>query len=159
MKKIFIIENQQNQSVWSQKNRSVIGIEIEDKALKIRKLKGIDVTLEGFLHIIQRMSTELSEINNGFKRISPYKMKMHEGFSGCRTWEMSYLYEHDGFWIEKKNEILYVSCFGKVPDQDIFIPDLALIILDLVSQSGDTGEIKVKEVEPIEPETTGYICP
>lgn len=159
MKKIFIIENQSNESVWSEGNRSVVGVEIFGLALKIRKLKGINPTLEGFLHILYKLHDELDAINNDFERISPYKTNVHVGFSGCKTWEISYLQKLDSFWIEKRNDILHVSCFGKVPNQDIFIPDLALIITDLVTQAGDTGEIKVKEIKPIEPETEDYICP
>ena len=159
MKKIFIIENQSNESVWSEGNRSIIGIEIDGLAIKIRKLKGIDVTLEGFLHILYKLRDELGKINNDFVRISPYKTYCHEGFSDCKTWKISYLQKNDSFWSEKRKNILHISCFRKVPDQNIFIPDLALIIPELVNMAGDTGKIKVKEIEPIEPDVSGYIYP
>ena len=159
MKKIFIIENQQNQSVWSEGNRSVVGIEVKNLTLKIRKLKGINLTLEGFLHILYKLHDELDKINNNYERISPYKTYLNEGLSGSKTWKISYLQKNDSFWIEKRKNILHVTCFGKVPDQNIFVPDLALIITDLVLQSGDTGEIKLTEVKIIEPEAEGYIWP
>jgi len=159
MKKIFVVENQNNQSVWSEGNRSIVGIEIENCTLKVRTLKGIDPTIEGFLYVLREIREELNKINNEFVRKSPYKVNMKEGFSGCRTWEISYLQEHDGFWIEKRNDILRVSCFGKVPDQDIFIPDLALIIDDLLEATPAENDIRITEVEPITPETGGYTVP
>ena len=159
MKKIFIVKNQNNKSVWSEGSRSVVGIEIEDRILKIRKLKGIDVTLEGFLYVLKELREELDKINNEFVRVSPYKVNMKEGVSGCRTWSISFLQEHDGFWIESRKDILHVSCFGKVPEQAIFVPDLALIIDDLLKATPAENDIRITEVEPIKPEMEGYILP
>ena len=159
MKKIFIVKNQNNKSVWSEGSRSVVGIEIVDRTLKVRKLKGIDVTLEGFLYILKELREELNKINNEFVRVSPYKVNMKEGMSGCRKWELSFLQERDGFWIENRKDILHVSCFGKVPEQDIFIPDLALIIDDLLKATPAENDIQITEVEPVTPETGGYVLP
>ena len=159
MKKIFIIENQQNKSVWSEGNRSIIGIEIKDLVLKIRKLKGIDVTLEGFLHILYKLRDELDQINNNYERISPYKTYLNDGLSGSKTWKISYLQKNDSFWSEKRKNIIHISCFRKIPEQNIFIPDLALIIPELVNMAGDTQEIKITETKIIEPEKDGYVYP
>jgi hypothetical protein len=159
MKKIFVIGNQQNQSVWTGGNRSVVGVEIEGKTLKIRKLKGINPTLEGFLYVLREIREELNKINNEFVRKSPYKIEKREGMSGCKKWEITFLQEKDGFWIEKRNVILHVSCFGKVPDQDIFIPDLALIIDDLLEATPPEHDIQIVETEPVTPETAGYVIP
>lgn len=159
MKKIFIVENQNNQSVWSEGNRSVVGVEVKNLTLGIRNLKGINITMEGYLHILYKLRDELDQINNNYERISPYKTYLNEGISGSKTWKISYLQKNDSFWIEKRKNILHISCFRKVPDQNIFIPDLALIIPELVIMAGDTQEIKLTEAKIIEPETQGYIWP
>jgi hypothetical protein len=159
MKKIFIIENQSNESVWSEGSRSIIGIEIDGLVLKIRKLKGIDVTLEGFLNILWKIHYDLDQINNNYERISPYKTYCYDGLSDCKTWKISYLQKNDSFWSEKRKNILHISCFRKVPNQNIFIPDLALIIPELVNMAGDNQEIKITETKVIEPEEEGYIWP
>jgi hypothetical protein len=159
MKKIFIIENQDNKSVWSEGSRSIIGIEIDGLVLKIRKLKGIDVTLEGFLNILWKIHYDLDQINNNYERISPYKTYCYDGLSDSKTWKISYLQKNDSFWSEKRKNILHISCFRKVPNQNIFIPDLALIIPELVNMAGDNQEIKITETKVIEPEEEGYIWP
>ena len=62
MKKIYVVENQKNESVWTGGNRSVVGVVLdeESKTIKLNKIKGIDVTLDGFLLILKEMMEELS---------------------------------------------------------------------------------------------------
>lgn len=158
-KSVFVIENQPYYD--KKKARSVVGVKIVDDTLKIRKLKGIDPTVEGFLAVCDYIEKDLEAVNSDYKRKNPYKIDVWTGSSGCKEYYIDYVENIDGFWVDHRNSILYISCLGKIPDQDIFIPDLMLIRNDLKQEYNlENSGIVVRTANLIKTESlVEYILP
>lgn len=157
---MFKITNQ-NEGVWSDATHTLLGWEIDDKNLIITKLKGCDVTFDGFLALCKRELNELEKACKDYERISPYKLEEKKINNRYKP-TIKYLVSRGNFWEKREQEILYVTCYWKLPDQVIFIPDLLLLLNEWKDIMDEEIEyIEIKEIEKFidDPEEHGYIIP
>jgi len=156
MKKLYKVSNQPISGYYNDNDVSVVGWEIVDKNLIITNVKGINLTLEGFLQLCYLNRDYLTEIAKGYTRVCPYKVEDNSTYR-CK-YQIRYLIPKGNFFQEKLKDILYISSHGKLTNQTIFIPDLLLIVEDLIIKFG--RDCDIKEIQPIEnPEDHEFIIP
>lgn len=105
MKKMFKIMNQQP-GAWSDSTHTLLGWEIDDKNLIITKLKGCDVTFDGFLALCKKEFNNLKEVCKDYKRVCPYKLvekKINNRYKPI----IKYLVSRGNFW-EKGSKKFYM---------------------------------------------------
>lgn len=153
MKKIFVIENQPSGG-WTNGTRSILGVILdrESRTLKIEQLKGIDLTFAGFIALMKNLRADLEEAMEGYERKRSFFVRMKEGSSGCRDYDLIVdrtLYE----WMERQGReveflgiqqrhLLHLSCAGKCTfPREWFIPDLPLLLRELLSDIEDIDEM------------------
>ena len=160
MKKIFKVTNQQP-GAWSDSTHTLLGWEIDEHELIISKLKGCDITFDGFLTLCKRELNELEKACKDYKRVNPYKL-VEEKINNRYKPILRYLVPRGSFWEKREQVILYVTCYWKLPDQVIFIPDLLLLLNEWKDiMDNEIEYIEVKEIKNIiqDPEEYGYILP
>jgi hypothetical protein len=159
MRKLYKV-TQQEPVGWSSMfndHKSIVGWEICGKELYLTNVKGIDLTVEGFIALCQSHLDDLKKACEGYERVCPYKVEKSYCWNRM-CFKIKYLIRKGSFYQERVKDIIYLSCFEKLPNQLIFIPDLLLILDDLSKLFESCGV--VEEIQAIKnPEEEGFIMP
>lgn len=161
MKKVFKIKYLTGEYMGE---RSILGVEIKGNTLSVTTLKGINITQEAFFIVVgEYLDDIMAEIADEYNRVSPYKIRIRNGMSGCVTWSIMYLQKIRNFWVERCKDIIHISMYQKIPTQDIFIPDLSLVWDDIIEHACEDfkpskDDYSISEIDMIS-HLDGYIIP
>lgn len=157
MKKLFKVSNQPVRCYYNDNDVSVVGWEIRGKNLIITNVKGINLTLEGFLQLCYLNSFDLTNAVEGYTRVCPYKIEDNSVYRF--KLQIRYLIPKGNFYQERLKNIFYVTSNGKLISQIIFIPDLLIVLKDLIARFTKNNCIDIEEIQAIEPQDHGFIIP
>lgn len=160
VKKLYKIECQPTKG-WSSNPTSIVGWEIDGLTLRITNVRGQNITWEAFWQLVLKNRKQLEQAikEAGYERKCPYKVESY--FTYRQHYDIVYLQRKGNFWAKYQKGILYVSCVWKMPSQEIFIPDLMLLLSIERNFIDKKTKFPITEIKNIitDPEQLGFTYP
>lgn len=155
MKRYFKLLNQSCLCFGNDAGFSIVSVENNGLNFDIRTLKGMDVSRDGVLALLQEhykreLKIALSIVKNSieYKQI---KKRIREGMSGVKDLYLSTLEEiSDRVYYRRTKHILNITCADKIGYAKIFLPDLVVFLPDIIEKDDDFSRIKVVELKEID---------
>jgi len=133
---------------------SIASVENEGLNFDIRTVKGMDISRDGVLALLQKhykreLKMALSIVKNSiaYKQI---KKRIREGMSGVKDLYLSTLEEISGVYYRRTKHILNITCADKIGYAKIYLPDLVVFLPDIIEKDDDFSRIKVVELKEID---------
>lgn len=97
-----------------EKRSTYVNVIIQDRNISIES--GRDLTVENLWSLLadREINKEVKQFLKEYKRLYPFKIKEHQGFSGCREYKLFVAKQNKITSQEVKVESLYVSCNYKI---------------------------------------------
>lgn len=128
----------------------MVEVEIRNNVLILRNLKGTNIKMEGFVRLLQSQFKEELKEAAKYQRICPARIYEMSGSSGRRSYNIQYVEDKCGYTISRKKELIYISCFDKIAYVEVFLPDLVLVLPNLLEEANNiVKDISLVEVKPI----------
>lgn len=132
---------------------SIASVENDGLNFNIRTLKGMDISRDGVLALLQKyykreLSIALSIVKNNYKQV---KKRIREGMSGVKDLYLSTLEEiSDRVYYRRTKHILNITCADKIGSTKVYLPDLVVFLPDIIEKDDDFSRIKVVELKEID---------
>lgn len=132
---------------------SIASVENNGLNFDIRTLKGMDISRDGVLALLQKyykreLKMALSIVKNSYKQI---KKRIREGMSGVKDLYLSTLEEiSDGVYYRRTKHILNITCADKIRSMKVYLPDLVVFLPDIIEEDDDFDRIKITELKQID---------
>ena len=131
---------------------SIVSVENNGLNFDIRTLKGMDVSRDGVLALLQEyykreLKMALSIVKNNYKQI---KKRIREGMSGVKDLYLSTLEEISGIYYRRTKHIFNITCADKIGYAKIYLPDLVVFLPDIIEKDDDFSRIKITELKQID---------
>lgn len=153
MRRYFKLLNQSCRCFGNDAGFSIASVENEGLNFDIRTLKGMDISRDGVLALLQKyykreLSIALSIVKNSYKQI---KKRIREGMSGVKDLYLSTLEEiSDGIYYRRTKHVINITCADKIRSMKVYLPDLVVFLPDIIEDDDDFDSIKITELKQID---------